>query len=30
MDEKEDKVVLAIEEANTKVLEIVNKSMFYG
>ena len=30
MEEREDKVVLAIEEANTKVLDIVNKSMFYG
>ena len=30
MEEREYKVVLAIEEANTKVLDIVNKSMFYG
>ena len=30
MEEKEDKVVLAIESANTKVLEIVNNAVFLG
>ena len=30
MEEKEDKVVLAIEEANTKVLEIVNNAVVLG
>ncbi len=30
MEEREDKVVLAIEEANTKVLEIVNNAVVLG
>ena len=30
MDEKEDKTVLTIEEANTKVLNIVNNAVVYG
>ena len=30
MEEREDKVVLAIEEANTKVLEIVNNAVLLG
>lgn len=28
--EKEDKLTIAIEEANTKLIEIINKSMMYG